>query len=580
MKKVYALCFALIAGLGLRAQVNVTFEVNMTGQTVSPNGLHIAGNFNDPDYDGSVYPADYNQGLSNWTPGDLELLETGMGTGIYAVTLPLNAARYEFKFINDNNWGAGEESIPQACQVGNGNSNREITIGASDVTYSICWASCAPCGENTVRFRVDLTSAPAISPNGVHVAGDFQNWQPGDSPLTDPDGNGIYEGYYNVGTATSINFKYVNGNAWVGSIIESIADGSACGGGPDGNRTETITEANTVLTAYCFNTCGTCVNPTAVTFQCDMSNETVSANGVHLAGSFGDNGYPAWSPGGIEMTDTNGDNVYEVTLNLFPGNYEFKVVNGDAWGGDESIPCSCASNNNRGVTVGAESMTTTFCFRQCGEVCLPIPSGSAPITFYVDMTGVTIGAEGVFMIGDFTTPQWQAGALAMTDMGNNIYSVTADVGGPLEIKYKFMKGDPNQVSNEEANIGDCACSNGLGGYNRVHQRSGSSEVLAGPCFDTCNQCFVGVEEQEVVANLMVYPNPTSDMLNVVFGSATAQDLTLRVINNVGQVVATQNLTKVIGSRVINMDVNHLANGIYTLEIQNGKGSVTRRVAIN
>ncbi|GIS04550.1 MAG: hypothetical protein CM15mP107_1700 [Bacteroidota bacterium] len=43
-----------------------------------------------------------------------------------------------------------------------------------------------------VTFLVDMNTQP-ISPNGVHLAGSFQNWDPSTSMMTDINADGIYE---------------------------------------------------------------------------------------------------------------------------------------------------------------------------------------------------------------------------------------------------------------------------------------------------------------------------------------------------------------------------------------------------
>ena len=47
---------------------------------------------------------------------------------------------------------------------------------------------------------------------------------------------------------------------------------------------------------------------TTVTLTVDMSNQTVSADGVHVAGNF-----QGWDPGATPMTD-NGDGTYSHTF--------------------------------------------------------------------------------------------------------------------------------------------------------------------------------------------------------------------------------------------------------------------------
>ena len=80
---------------------DVTFKVDMSSQTVSPTGVHIAGSFADANSDGTIdnpYP--------NWDPSGLAL--TNEGNGIWSITLDLIAGSYQYKFINGNVWDITE----------------------------------------------------------------------------------------------------------------------------------------------------------------------------------------------------------------------------------------------------------------------------------------------------------------------------------------------------------------------------------------------------------------------------------------------------------------------------------------
>ena len=80
MKKVYSLFIALLASGAMMAQTfPVTFQVDMALQTVSADGIHIAGNLQEA----AGFP-------SNWTPGSTALSNGGSGT-VYSVTLNLPA---------------------------------------------------------------------------------------------------------------------------------------------------------------------------------------------------------------------------------------------------------------------------------------------------------------------------------------------------------------------------------------------------------------------------------------------------------------------------------------------------------
>jgi hypothetical protein len=570
MKKIFTFCFVALSAMLAQAQVAVTFNVDMSGQTVSANGVHIAGNFEDVNYDGSAE----NDAYVNWAPDSIALAD--QGSGIWSVTLNLFPERYEFKFINGDTWSS-EEDVPSACQVDvNGNSNRYWSISGENASESmtVCFASCAACGENTIRFRVDMTQEGAgVNPAGIFVAGDFQGWNDTLSQLIDPDGNGTYEGYFSIGSATSANFKFLNGNDW--AFAESVP--AECN--VAGNRVLDVVDPNTVADVICFSACGPCQAPTPVLFRVDMSLQTVDANGPHVAGSF-----QSWNPADPTslMTDPNGDNIYEVTLLLQPGTFQYKFVNGDEWAdGNESLPADCNVGGNREVVVAADPVVEHFCYNQCGAECVVDPD-PADITFRVNMLNTTPDAAGVWMIGGFTNPAWQAGAVQMTDAnGDLVYECTVNVSGSADIQYKFVNGDVTVSTNEEAaGLMNCGIANGVGGYNRLHTRTGIAEVLNTVCFDSCADCIIGVQEAMALTVLNAYPVPANEFVTLSFGQVKSAPITVRVMNNLGQVVSSQYMGNLpTGNNQVRVNLEGVASGIYAIELSNGIERTAVQIAV-
>lgn len=570
MKKIFTFCFVALSAMMAQAQVAVTFNVDMTGTAVDANGVHIAGNFNDVNYDGTAENAAY----VNWTPGAIALAD--QGNGIWSVTLNLIPERYEFKFINGNDWPFAED-VPPACQVEvNGNDNRFWSISGLNATESmtVCYASCAACGENTVRFRVDMTQeAAGVNPAGVFVAGNFQGWNPAGSQMIDPDGNGTFEGYFSIGTATNAQFKFINGNDW------AFAEGIPAACNINGNREINVVEANTVVDVICFSACGPCQAPTPVLFRVDMTLQTVNANGPHVAGSF--QGWNPADPASL-MTDPDGDNIYEVTLLLQPGTYQYKFVNGAAWAdGNESLPADCNVGGNREVVVAADPVVEHFCYNQCGAECVVDPA-AADITFRVNMFSTVPDAAGVWMIGGFTNPAWQAGAVQMTDADlDGVYECTVNISGSADIQYKFMNGDVNAPVNEEGTgIINCGIANGVGGYNRLHTRTGIAEVLNTVCFDSCADCIIGVQEAMALTVLNAYPVPANEFVTLSFGQVKSAPITVRVMNNLGQVVSTQYMGNLpTGNNQVRVNLEGVASGIYAIELSNGLDKTAVQIAV-
>lgn len=334
------------------AQVDVTFQVDMSEQTVSPEGVSVAGDFLE------------DAGLgSNWTPG--EILLTEGAPGIYSVTVQLNAGTWAYKFINGTDW----EQVSGTCVVG---GNRQVIVDADPVELDlVCFGSCTICAppEVEVTFRVNMANVGEISPLGVHIAGSFQDpqWQPGDTEMT-LESDAVYSYTTMLPEGGYFEYKFINGNDW--GMDENVPGGC----NQNGNRYLTVPAGGVSLDPVCFASCVNCAVPTVeVTFQVDMNNQAVSPDGVHIAGSFQD---PAWKPGDTPMADA-GNGIYTYTATVSVGDFvEYKFINGNDWGYDESVPGECATGNNRFLNVPDNNLILDpVCYGACG----PCEGGTAEL---------------------------------------------------------------------------------------------------------------------------------------------------------------------------------------------------------
>ena len=106
-----------------------------------------------------------------------------------------------------------------------------------------------------------------------------------------------------------------------------------------------------------------------VTLSVDMSEVAVSASGVHIAGDF-----QGWDPAATEASGDGCGGVYDYQIALSNGTYEFKFINGDAWGDDEYVNGSCSNGSgNRSITVAdAAADNGTPCFTSCDACGNPL----------------------------------------------------------------------------------------------------------------------------------------------------------------------------------------------------------------
>ena len=222
------------------ATKNVTFNVDMNQVTQSFTTPEVNGLWN------------------NWC-GNCNPLTDANGDGIWTTTLPLPiGTTQEYKFSADA-WTIQEQNNPAApCTNGNATyTNRVLVIPATDTVLSVvCWSQCTACDVD-VTLKVNMAwekANNAISADGIHVAGDFQGWNPGATEMLDADNDGIYQVTVSLPANSSIQYKFINGNAW--GSDESVP--SACVVPTTMNRGATFAYGDSTLNPVCYGKCTDC----------------------------------------------------------------------------------------------------------------------------------------------------------------------------------------------------------------------------------------------------------------------------------------------------------------------------------
>lgn len=89
---------------------------------------------------------------------------------------------------------------------------------------------------------------------------------------------------------------------------------------------------------------------------------------------------------------------------------------------------------------------------------------------------------------------------------------------------------------------------------------------------------VGIDEISILSDLNVYPNPTSDILNVNFTLLQSSKIQLSIVNQLGQTIITQQVTGNTAQNTVQLDLSNLATGLYQLEfVVDGKTAVQKLI---
>lgn len=564
MKKIYFLIAGLLGSTALVAQnYTVTFQVDMNNVTVSGNGVHVAGDFQS------------EAGASgDWVPSETQLNDPN-NDGIYDVTVSIPAGRYEYKFINDNNW-PGVEDVPPVAEVGegNGNDNRYLWISSDTTLPAVLFAGAAPAGMKFVKLKVDMRNqlTPTSEPN---VMGQWNGFAE-QVLVYDPEGDSIFYNYVYWNGGDTMAYKFRNTPDW--NDAESVTDPNCGGFGGFGNDRWIEVVDNTISVANCYGACGPCVEPPAadtinVTLRVDMSFEAVCSppDSVDVTGAgpiFGN-----WGSNPNMMADPDNDDVYEITLQLLTNtDYEFKYR---SWS-NGNVKWESSPNRMLNITVNADTTLDLVCFSETGACSGSAPFGPANVTFAVDL-GTESPGDTIWVMGSFTDPQWQGGGIPLTYSGEGaVFATTVEVC-PNNFQFKFVNGDINTPANEEFN-GDtaalpCNVSNGIGGYNRSVARTSPNDTVIAFFFGGCEsfEFFpLGSNEISSIGSVSVFPNPFQNEFTVLSTSEAALERIL-VMDLTGRTIASVagNNRNAVTISATDLGLN---NGIYLIQVISADGS--------
>ncbi|MCC7244622.1 MAG: hypothetical protein IT269_02995, partial [Saprospiraceae bacterium] len=200
---------------------------------------------------------------------------------------------------------------------------------------------------------------------------------------------------------------------------------------------------------------GTAPQLRTVNFKVDMNNYTANFDQVYVSGSFNN-----WSGNANPLTDANLDGIWEGSVDMFNGLYEYKVTL-DNWaaqeqfGGYEECTKTDPSGQfvNRALTVGGNTNVPKFCFNSC-YAC----GDEVKIKFMIGMGSTPPSPDGVWLCGggNFDVP---GGKYKLKDPdGDGVLELTVPRKKSFSSFYAFANGDCPDFSCKE-NLEGQSCAN-------------------------------------------------------------------------------------------------------------------------
>lgn len=86
--------------------------------------------------------------------------------------------------------------------------------------------------------------------------------------------------------------------------------------------------------------------------------------------------------------------------------------------------------------------------------------------------------------------------------------------------------------------------------------------------------ITSVEDLSTISNIVAYPNPVVDVLNISLDSEQAGDFVVSIFSNTGQLIQQTSMQVAAGNNQFVLDVNDLSKGAYIIQVSDNNSSST------
>jgi subtilisin family serine protease len=523
---------------------------------------------------------------------------SGLGAGTYNVTATDGTTSSSVSVTITEPLAVSVSVSGTNATGGNDNGSATATAGGGTPGFSYSWSNGAT-GPTTSGLAAGTYVVTAYDSRGCSGVGSVTISQTGGTPVnvsisssTNVSCNGGSDGAATASaTGGNGSYSYLWSNSASGATASGLAAGTYNVTVTSGTATATVSVTITEPTILGGTINGT--NPTAAN---NDGSATVSPTG----GTPGSGYIYLWSNGGttatinglsagtygVTVTDANGCEASgSITLEL-PGGCTYQTINSNGfesgWGiwNDGGSDCRRSANDNQYATTG------TYCVRIRDNT-----STSTTTTDNLDLSSyeeVTVDfayyARSMENGEDFWLQVSTNGGSSYTTVGdwnrgvefqNNTFNtaqvvITGTFTSTTRFRFRCdASGNSDWIYLDDIVITGCTTS-----------PSSSSPGINSDPEVLVDKDIEEIEEVEkTIQELNLYPNPTNNILNVVFETTNTTDVKMVVMSLTGQMIEMRDLKLEEGTQQLKIDVNRFGNGIYFIHLITKEERISKKFTV-